>query len=473
MLREQEFSVNLWSKISAAGIDYDTNILGVRSRMLTNQMTASLFVLTFLLLISMSVLFPDNVIMRGWLTALVVFLGSGLFLNSKGSFVFTQFLLSTGLPLFLLFSTIHSKLHHPWLIHEGSYYNPRFFLIGLSFIPLVVFDLRQRIPLAISVALNVMFLVLYNNIHRWMGAAPDQIGLDVLDLSFVSIASSSAGIAIVVGMVFLKRANHRYERRIEELLSTTRHQNDELNASIRYARRLQEAILSPISPDETGADLRVFTRPRDQLSGDFFFFYPNGGQPYISVVDCTGHGVPGAFVSLMANKALHKAARTKGDDGPGAVLLDLQQRFAREFQAQGTYYMHDGMDLMLCRIQKSERKVLAAGARGIGYIVRRDGLVVMNADRRSIGDGDLSPFNEFSYAYEPGDLLVLTSDGFQDQFGGENGKKLGKKRLRSLLEDIRGKSAEAAQIYLKTCLLEWQDETEQTDDVCVSVFRLN
>lgn len=473
MLREQELSVNLWSKISAAGIDYNTTTLGVRSRMLTNQMTAALFVLTFLLLLAMTVLFPANVIMRGWLTALVVFLGGGLFLNGKGTFVFSQFLLSTGLPLFLLFSTIHSKLHHPWLIHEGSYYNPRYFLIGLSFIPLVVFDLRQRGPLAISVFLNVLLLVLYNTIHRWMGAAPDQIGLDVIDLSFVSIASSSAGIAIVLGMVFLKRANYRYERRIEELLETTRQQNEELNASIRYARRLQEAVLSPISPDETGPDLRVFTRPRDQLSGDFFFFYPNGGDPYISVVDCTGHGVPGAFVSLMANKALHKAVRTKGDAGPAAILIDLQERFIREFQSQGAHYVHDGMDLMLCRIHPQMRTITAAGARGIGYLVRRNELVVLDADRRSIGDGDLRPFSTFTYVYEPGDLLVLTSDGFQDQFGGENEKKIGKKRLRSMLEDVRGKSAEDAQRYLKTCLLTWQGDTEQTDDVCVAVYRLS
>jgi len=106
-------------------------------------------------------------------------------------------------------------------------------------------------------------------------------------------------------------------------------------------------------------------------------------------------------------------------------------------------------------------------------LVRRNELVLMDADRRSIGDGDLRPFSTFIYTYEPGDLLVLTSDGFQDQFGGENEKKIGKKRLRSLLEDVRGKSAEAAQLYLKTCLLEWQGDTEQTDDVCVAVYRLS
>ena len=461
-----------WSRLSSAGIDLELNASGVRSRMLTNQVSASLLVISLLLLASMTLIFPENVVMRAWLTALVALLMVGLFLNTRGAFVFSQFLLSTGLPLLLLFSTVHSKLHHPWLIHEGSYYNPRFFLIGLSFIPLVVFDLRQKWVLGISVFLNLSLLVLYNPIHRWFGAAPEQIGLDVLDLSFVSIASSAAGLAIVLGMVFLKRANYRYEKQINELLETSRRQNEELNASIRYARRLQEAILSPMDVDESGQRLQVLLSPRDQLSGDFFFYYANGGKPYISVVDCTGHGVPGAFVSLMANKALNKSVRTSGADGPAAVLLEVQERFTKEFQAQGIQYMHDGMDLMLCRISPDEQRVYCAGARGIGYMITSRGLVALDTDRRSIGDGSKEAFTEFHYSYTPGDLLLLTSDGYQDQFGGERNKKIGKKRLRSLLEDLAGLSPDECRRRLALFLESWQGSVEQTDDVCVAVYQL-
>lgn len=463
---------NTWSRLSSAGIDLDQNASGVRSRVLTNQVSASLLGISVLLLASMTFIFPENLVMRAWLSTLVVLLSIGLFLNTRGFFVFSQFLLSTGLPLLLLFSTVHSKLHHPWLIHEGSYYNPRFFLIGLSFIPLVVFDLRQRLVLGLSVFLNLTFLVLYNPIHRWFGAAPEQIGLDVMDLSFVSIASSSSGLAIVVGMVFLKRANHRYEKQIEELLETSRKQNQELNASIRYARRLQEAVLSPMDVDETGQRLQVLLSPRDQLSGDFFFHYGNGGKPYISVVDCTGHGVPGAFVSLMANKALNKSVRTSGADGPAAVLRELQERFTKEFQAQGIQYMHDGMDLMLCRISPEEQRVYASGARGIGYMITAQGLIRLDTDRRSIGDGSTEAFSEVQYPYTPGDLLLLTSDGYQDQFGGEKNKKIGKKRLRSLLEDMAGETPEECRRRLALFLETWQGTLEQTDDVCVAVYQL-
>ena len=470
----QTTDLNLWMRISTAGlVDNREDKLGIRSYMLTNQISVALLLISTAVLAIFTLLFPDNTVIRTWTTLLAGFLAVGILLNARGYFTFSQFLISTGLTVMLLSMTIHSKLHHPWLIHEGSYYNPRYFMIGLAFIPLVVFDIRQRLPLVFSVSINLLLLALYNPIHRWFGAAPDQIGLPNIDLNFVSVASTSAGLAIALGMVFLKRANFRYERRIEELLETTKQQNDELKSSIRYARRLQEAILSPVSPEETDGQLEVMLSPRDQLSGDFFFYYPNAGHPYLSVVDCTGHGVPGAFVSLMANKALHQSVRKHGDAGPAVVMLDVQRRFTREFMQHGGGYVHDGMDLMICRIHPENKEVTYSGARGIGFLVTASGLVTLDSDRRSIGDGSFEPFNQFTQSYAPGDLLVLTSDGLQDQFGGESNKKIGKRRLRSLLEELHGCSSAEARRRIRLFLDNWQGKTEQTDDICVAVYRLH
>ncbi|MGF1565541.1 MAG: PP2C family protein-serine/threonine phosphatase [Flavobacteriales bacterium] len=460
-------------RISTAGlVEHQDDRLGIRSYVLTNQITVALLLISLAVFAIFTFLFPDNTVIRTWTTLLSGCLAVGIGLNARGYFTFSQFLISTGLTVMLLSMTIHSKLHHPWLIHEGSYYNPRYFMIGLAFIPLVVFDIRQRLPLIFSVSINLLLLALYNPIHRAVGAAPEQIGLPVVDLNFVSVASTSAGFAIALGMVFLKRANFRYERRIEELLETTRKQNEELNSSIRYARRLQEAILSPVSPEETDGQLEVMLSPRDQLSGDFFFYYPNGGHPYLSVVDCTGHGVPGAFVSLMANKALHQSVRKHGDVGPAAVMLDVQRRFTREFMQHGGGYVHDGMDLMICRIHPESRLLAYSGARGIGFLITATGLVTLDTDRRSIGDGSFDSFTSFTQPYSAGDLLVLTSDGLQDQFGGESNKKIGKRRLRSFLEELHGCNATEARRRIRLFVENWQGTTEQTDDICVAVYKL-
>lgn len=460
-------------RISTAGlIDHQEDKLGSRCYVLTHQITVALLMISLALLAIFTFLFPDNSVVRTWLTLLSGCLVLGIVLNAKGYFTFSQFLISTGLTAMLLSITIHAKLHHPWLIHEGSYYNPRYFMIGLAFIPLVVFDLRQRFLLIFSISTNLLLLALYNPIHRAMGAAPDQIGLPVADLNFETAASTSAGFAIALGMVFLKRANYRYERRIEELLETTRQQNEELKSSIRYARRSQEAILSPVSLEETNGQLEVMLTSRDQLSGDFFFYYPNNCHPYISVVDCTGHGVPGAFVSLMANKTLHQAVRKHGELGPAEVMRDVQRRFTREFMQHGGGYMHDGMDLLLCRIHPENRSIAYSGARGIGFLITASGLIALGTDRRSIGDGSFNPFTLFTQQYTSGDLLVLTSDGLQDQFGGECNKKIGKRRLRSFLEELHGCSATEARRRIRLFVDNWQGCTEQTDDICVAVYML-
>lgn len=444
----------------------------IRGLMLTNQVTFALFILTGVILLLFASLFPENTVILRWMGGLMLALLIGLALNARGFFSLSQFLLASGLSLTLLSMTIHSKINQPGLIHEGSYYNPRYFMIGLTFFPFLVFEIRQWRSLSASVGLNLLLLLTYNSIHEVLQASPEAIGLPKVDLSFATVASLSSALAISMGLFFLRRANYRYEKQIQQLLETTRNQNEELNSSMRYARRLQEAILSPISPEETDGALEVLLSPRDELSGDFFFFYTNGGQPFLSVIDCTGHGVPGAFVSLMANKSIQQAVRKNFDGSPAEILLDVQRRFSREFTQSGATQVRDGMDLLLCRILPDKKLLKIAGARGIGFLVTRHGLITLNSDRRSIGDGNFEPFTEWEQPFETDDILVLTSDGFPDQFGGPKSKKFGKRRLRSLLEPLYGTSPAEARQRLSQQFETWKGANEQTDDVCIAVYRL-
>jgi serine phosphatase RsbU (regulator of sigma subunit) len=358
------------------------------------------------------------------------------------------------------------------MIHEGSYYNPRFFLIGLSFVPLVVFDLRQRTALMISLTLNLGILVLYNPLHRWAGASPENNGLGDVDLTFVSVASSSAAAAIVLGMIFLKRANFRFENRISDLLKKTSHQNDELTAGIRYARKLQESILSKdVICGAANDQAALFLKPKDVLSGDFYYCEERSGKIVIGVVDCTGHGVPGAFVSIMAYRALRAAVEADEMLNPATILDLTNVQFQKEFNTSQSQ-MNDGMDVSLCIIDPVAKTVDYAGARGLLFLWQNNQLHTLDVDRRSIGEPSIHAFHRHHIKYNSGDMLFLSSDGFPDQFGGLGDKKFGKPRFRKLLSELANYPVNIIASRLTHVLQEWKGDTEQTDDICLVAFRL-
>lgn len=430
--------------------------------------------LSLMITLALRATVPENTLMLRWLTVLTLFMASGIVWSRIGLFQVNQFLIATGLPLFLLFSTIQSKLVNIDLIHDGSYYNPRYFLIGLCFLPFVIYDIRQRKELMVSALVNLSILVFYDEIHRLFGAdAVSIMGHQIDNSFFVSVASSSAGFAIIAGMLILKSANARYEDRIETLLDRTREQNEELNAGIRYAQRLQEAVLPMDELNSTLSErTAVFLRPRDLLSGDFVFAADVNGYAYISVVDCTGHGVPGAFVSLMAHRALSDAAVQVGHEGPASVLDVVQQHITERFQQGPSGKVQDGMDLSLCAVHEELQQVHWASARGLAWLYTQNELVPLKAERRSIGDGSDVPFEIRSISYEKGDVLVMTSDGFPDQFGGPNTKKFGRKRFRALIEELASVDASVWHSRLEHRFSEWRGEEEQIDDVCVVFVRL-
>lgn len=419
---------------------------------------------------------PENRVILSWTAALSVLLGTVWLLPDQQRFRVNQFLLSSGLALIVLFSTIHSKIANEELIHDGSYYNPRYFLIGLCFVPFVIYDYRQQRALWISSGLNVMLLVLYIPIHRLMGADPMMIlGRELGHDTFITIASSASGLAICLGMMALKKENFRFESRIAELLGKTRMQNEELNAGIRYARRLQESVLpSPRDYQVYAGKLASLFRPKDVLSGDFFYSAQIGDSTYVTVADCTGHGVPGAFVSLMAYKALEDIFRNLRDEpqppSPARILHNLQQRIHSDLTSREGE-MRDGMDLCMCAIDPTQQLIRWSGARGLGWLVRRKGVEKLECQRQSIGESGLRPFTDSAISYESGDLLVLCSDGYLDQFGTQ-GRKFGRKRFAQMLQGLYPLSVEAIAQKLEYGFEEWRGREEQTDDVGVVAVRV-
>lgn len=155
----------IWNSLSSIGLQQTKHQDISRSLVLSNQIVTSIFLFVGLLLVATRTLVPSNEIVNTWLLSLLGILLLNFALNASGYNGLSRVLLSVSLPLVVLFSTIHSKAIRPELIHEASYYNPRFFLIGLVFVPLIIFQLRERLFLAMSLGLNLIIIFAYNEIH--------------------------------------------------------------------------------------------------------------------------------------------------------------------------------------------------------------------------------------------------------------------------------------------------------------------
>lgn len=462
-----------WRSISTLGVAEQEEFGRQRTFVLNNQITASIILVLSALIILFRITVPGNHVIVIWLCGLLIALGLSLFLNGYGFFRFNQLLLGTGISLLLLGATIHSKLHHPDLIHEGSYYNPRFFLIGLCFIPFVVFELKNRL-LWLSTALNLAMLFFYNSIHELFGAGPTEImGEEIISYSFITVASSSASTAVVLSLYFLKVSNFKYEKQIKSLLKETQLKQDEIESSIRYARHLQESVITSgsgvLKISENTACLNL---PKDIVSGDFFLKRRLAdGSGVLVTADCTGHGVPGAFVSLMAFKTVINTLG-QSHDTPGRALSLINRTLCSDFKRGEAKSPKDGMDMSMVRVDAEKKTLHYSNAKSFIYLINNEGVERLESERKSIGDNPGNFFESFDKKYSPGDILVMTTDGFTDQFGGARNKKFGRKRFETILQEYAGLGSFDIATRLHDLHLKWKLNFEQTDDVCVLVHEL-
>lgn len=247
----------------------------------------------------------------------------------------------------------------------------------------------------------------------------------------------------------------------------------DLKDSINYAKRIQDSILPTdaevmrIAPESF-----VFYRPKDIVSGDFYWFRESGTKKLIASVDCTGHGVPGAFMSLVGHNMLGQV--TKVFTTPNQILNNLN-RIAEEVLKTGEQDVHlrDGMDLALISIDDALMELEFAGANCPLYIVRDGELMVIAGDKFAIGS-----FNYGSKQYKnhriklkPGDSVYLFSDGYADQFGGPKGKKFLRKRFRALLQEIAQLPMIEQKATLHRTWVQWKGAEEQVDDIQVIGIR--
>ena len=240
--------------------------------------------------------------------------------------------------------------------------------------------------------------------------------------------------------------------------------------SIRYAKNIQQALLpSPKGLEKYFDEFVIFYHPKDIVSGDFYYFSQKDELLFVAVADCTGHGVPGAFMSSLGIATLDNLIITKSITSPDAILYNLDATI-REALHQKETGNQDGMDIALCVIDKSQQTIRIATANN-GVFLKIDGeFAEVLPSKNGIG-GLITEkekiFDLHTFTYKQECQIYLYSDGFQDQFGGEKDKKFSKKRFRELIQQITDLPKEQKLRKIKETFEQWKGSNEQTDDVTI------
>ena len=248
-----------------------------------------------------------------------------------------------------------------------------------------------------------------------------------------------------------------------------RHQHKKITESINYARRIQGAILpntrliSRALPESF-----IIYKPRDVVSGDFPWFTQVKNEIFMAAVDCTGHGVPGALLSLVGYFLLNDIVRSRRITDPGRILDLLDEGVSTTLKPDEDAGTKDGMDISLCKINLEKREVEYAGAHRPLYVMRNGVFEEIKGNKFPIGGGifkNQTSFTNFKLTLHSGDSIYYCSDGFCDQFGGPNGKKFGTRQLREIISKVHHMPMKEAQRVFEQQWESWRGKQKQTDDV--------
>ncbi len=250
--------------------------------------------------------------------------------------------------------------------------------------------------------------------------------------------------------------------------------NDNITESIDYAKSVQSALLRFNVPDAYQNDFFVYFQPKDIVSGDFFWFSQIGDIDIVAAVDCTGHGVAGAFMTIIGHSTLDQIINKEKTTQPTEILKKLDSHISSAINTTNRATSDHGMDLALCAIDRKNKTINFAGANRPLYYFENGVLKIIKGSKRTIGDADTSKeeFIQTSIKYESGNIFYLFSDGYADQFGGPENKKFMVSNFKNLLTAIHHQPLMQQRTKIKEEFTKWQGITEQTDDVLVIGFKV-
>ncbi len=299
------------------------------------------------------------------------------------------------------------------------------------------------------------------------------------------------GMALLFGVFIFQRFRvsqkqraviEKQKEQVDSAYDQLEEKNTEILDSINYAKRIQTAILPPDRlVKQYLADSFILYKPKDIVAGDFYWMEPQKDRILFAAADCTGHGVPGAMVSVVCNNGLNRATREFGLTDPGQILDKTRELVIAEFE-KSEEEVKDGMDIALCSLEQSSLEgntLKYAGANNPLWIIRKGTSEIeeIKANKQPIGKyADPKPYTTHSVELQKGDTVYIFSDGYADQFGGDKGKKFKAANFKKLLLSIQNETIERQKELIDQAFEDWKDAggqpIEQLDDVCVIGLRI-
>ena len=299
---------------------------------------------------------------------------------------------------------------------------------------------------------------------------------------FISILSIIIILLVIIIIKYRERKQKQIQEYLEERLDERTREvveqkeeieikNRDITDSINYAQRIQSSILPPIKRlQQYFSGSFIFYQPRDIVSGDFYWFDKMNENKFVIVcADSTGHGVPGAFMSMIGTTLIKDVCVRNDIDAPSKILFNLDKELRSTLnQNMEAEQSNDGMDIIVCEIDIRSSYLRYASAMRPMIIYRGGEQIYIKGSRNSVGgqyDKDEKIFKDEGIQLDKGDLIYMFSDGYPDQFGGSVGKKFKMVRLKNLIEDIHQKPMEEQYEYVKSTFNLWREDFEQVDDV--------
>lgn len=386
-------------------------------------------------------------------------------------------LFKTNIPLKyigILFVIMDSIMSAGSLIFQNGYFEIQAALWSMLLILYTFFVLGKVWGLSI-----VTFIALL-----YIGCIPLENGISILNFGIPEnqiLPTASAFIIfpfllnIYIITVFIN-TNVAAENLMREQKQKLEKQKNEIVSSITYAKRIQQAKL-PKKEDIYSSlpNSFILFKPKDIVSGDFYFFNKNDHSLFIACADCTGHGVPGAIMSMICSEKLEDAVSQSTDTSEILKLLNKRIKTSLK-QTDNDESTRDGMDIALCSIDKSNRIVKFAGANRPLWVIRHGQNRVEEIKGTKCAIGGYTEASQHFGSHEinlqQGDTIYIFTDGYADQFNGETEKKIMTKNFKNILLDIRSKTMQEQEKLLDDFVDNWKSGTEQVDDILVIGIRL-
>ena len=489
--------VNIWKRISHAGLNDTMSMSEQKKLILTNQSSILLF-----LFLTVYILIYN--IANEKFTPLIFILVCSILLvpyrNKQGYYRFTSFMISIMFPVnVIIFSSLLKYQFHS-RIDIIYYIVPRLFILGGLVTPLILIDHKRKYALWIAIAINFSCLLFYDLASNLFGVGFNSVEIGYGKYSLLNIYIILPYLLMLAGLVFLQNINTRYEAKVNELMLDLQDKNTELKSqkdyiekihieitdSINYAERIQNAALPDQSfLSEHFRDSFILFLPRDVVSGDFYWFTKVENTILVTVADCTGHGVPGGFMSMLGISYLREIVEKGRITDPSKILDKLRKEIISTLNQDVNKDHRDGLDISLLSLSIAEEGSSSktsynfkwAGANNPCWIFKSGDFTEIRPDKMPIGVHDkMGAFTEHNLLLHSEDIIYLASDGYKDQFGGPKSKKFMSQRFTGTLMANSDRPMKEQQNILAETLDNWmnayEEHHDQVDDITVLGIKL-